>query len=101
MSRAGRRSTGQLRLDRPAWRWEYENPVIETVKNNHRSTVHAVDPDADEPTPACGGCGNHDTDWTAKELVGGLAAFRRPCTHPHCMQPLARKARQLGVRFDA
>lgn len=94
---------GQLTLDLPEWRWEFNNPVVETCSNNYESIVHWPDLDSDEPEPACNGGrygGRDDVDYTAKELLGGLAAFRRPCPHPNCMQPLVRKARELEVEFD-
>lgn len=106
MSQTRGGNNGQLTLDRPEWRWEYDLPVVETAKNNHRSTLHWPDETADEPRPACedGGYGvssaSSDVEWTAKELTGGLAAFRRPCTDGRCLQRLARAARQLEVEFD-
>lgn len=94
------RSVGMILEPQPAWVQEYENPVIETAAGTRHKNIHAPDRTAAEPRPACVGRGLPETDWIAKELNGGLAAFRQPCSSDECLQELARTARELQARFD-
>lgn len=86
-----------------SWARGFENPVVETSSNNHRSIIHWPDIAADHPQPACDGGrwgGREDVEYVAKELTGGLAAFRVPCDNEKCRKKLEALADELGVEFD-